>query len=55
MDYLLKMHRLLATPVDKEQMAKSMLSYHSVFCVLNRFSNVYEDILKSQLMEKMDN
>ena len=52
MDYFPKMHRLLATPVVKEQMAKSMLNYHSIFCVLNRFSNIYENILKAQLMEK---
>ena len=37
MDYFPKMHKLLATPVDKEQMPKSMLNYNSIICVLNRF------------------
>ena len=54
MDYFPKMHRLLATSLDKEQMAKSMLDYNSIFCVLNRFSDIYENILKAQLMEKMN-
>ena len=54
MDYFPKMHRLLATPVDKEQKTKSMLNYNSIFCVLNHFSNIHENMLQAQLTEKMN-
>ena len=54
MDYFPKMHSLLATPVDKEQMPKYMSNYNSIFCVLIHFSNIYKNILKAQLMENMN-
>ena len=49
MNYFSKLHSLLATPVDKEQMPKHMSNYNSIFCVLNHLN-----ILKAQLMENMN-